>query len=1104
MCNREFSLFRGLFAVVAALVAALIFSGASSAQVTGTDWPMFGGERMKTGWRSNETTLTVANVGGGGFGQVWESPLFDADPDGTAAHLFADPVYIDSVAISAGQYSGTFKVVFAATTAGYVYAVNAAQNGSVAPGTILWGTHLTTAENTSGIGGDCGVLSTPIVDTSASPPQMYVVSQDATAGWEAFAVNITNGAVLSGWPVVLGSSTIPPVNRNGSGAGWIGSGQSQRGGLNLSPDGTMLYVDWGTYGDAGPGWLAAVSTTTPAVVSSYSGSSSNAGGAQGGMWGSGGPAIDPATGDVYTTLGNGTGETTAGFWGSSALQFKSGSPMTLGGSYTPFDYCNLDANDIDLGAGSPIVVPTLSGTSTPDTIAFGGKQGNIYLVNRNPMPGSLTVRPGCSTNAAGDLSLLPPGNQPQFGTRGPLNVFGPYTETQAGSDYARARTTPAYFQANGTNYIVATGCSKSSVSSTTCIAPNVVLLQIVTPSGAPAYLQVAASQTSTAMVDADSAIITSNGSSNPVIWILDTNLPRSSNPWTETVHPVLYALNAMDSNLAVIYQTPTNLLDLGGKFDSPSSGDGMIFVGTDRIQAFGITSGSSCSAVPTAPTGVTATAVSSSQINLSWTASTAPAGCTITYSVFRSTTNGFTPSSSNQIASGVSSTSFSDTGLAASTTYYYAVEAVDQAGSSGESNQPQATTQSSGSGGQLIAINSGGPAVSPFVADEDFTGGGTLSHANTIDTSKVTNPAPAAVYQTGRDGNFTYTIGGFTAGTNYLVRLHFCETYFTAAGKRTFNVSINNTQVLTDFDIFATAGGQNIANIQQFTEPANSSGQFVIVFTSVVNNSLVSGIEIDSTSGGSCSAAPTAPSGLGATATSSSQINLSWTASTAGTGCSITYDVFRSTTSGFTPSSSNQIASSVTATAYSDTGLAASTTYYYLVEAADSAGTSAASNQANATTGASSGSCTSICIDSGSTTTVTPFVADEDFAGGATLDHANTIDTSKVTNPAPAAVYQTGRDGNFTYTIPGFTANSSHTVRLHFCETYFTASGKRTFNVSINSTQVLTDFDIYATAGGQNIANIQQFTEAANASGQYVIQFTSVVNNSLVSGIEID
>jgi hypothetical protein len=260
-------------------------------------------------------------------------------------------------------------------------------------------------------------------------------------------------------------------------------------------------------------------------------------------------------------------------------------------------------------------------------------------------------------------------------------------------------------------------------------------------------------------------------------------------------------------------------------------------------------------------------------------------------------------------------------------------------------------------------------------------------------------------------------------------------------------------------------------------------------------------------SSGNCTA-PSAPSGLTATAASSSQINLNWTASSS--TCGVTYNVFRSTTSGFTPSTSNEITSGVTATTYSNTGLAASTTYYYLAEGTNSGGTSAASNQANATTSASSGSCTSLCINAGGPA-VSPFVADEDFAGGNTINHANTINTSKVTNPAPAAVYQTGRDTSavgpgttFTYTIGGFTANSSHTVRLHFCETFFTAAGKRTFNVSINGTQVLTNFDIFATAGGQNIANIQQFTEPANASGQYVILFTSEVNNALISGIEID
>jgi hypothetical protein len=530
-------------------------------------------------------------------------------------------------------------------------------------------------------------------------------------------------------------------------------------------------------------------------------------------------------------------------------------------------------------------------------------------------------------------------------------------------------------------------------------------------------------------------------------------------------------------------------------------------------QASATTQAPFCGAAPTAPSGLGATATSSSQINLSWTASTAGAGCSITYSVFRSTTSGFTAGSGNQIASGLTAISFSDSGLAASTTYFYLVEGVDAVGSSPASNQASATTDpTSGGSCTILCIDSGSTtAVSPFVADEDFTGGATIDHANTIDTSKVTNPAPAAVYQSARvtatagaGTTFSYTIGGFAAGSSQLLRLHFAETFHTTAGSRVFNVSINGTQVLTNFDIFATAGGENIANIQEFTENANASGQYVLTFTSDVDKALISGIEIDSV--GSCNM-PTAPSGLAATATSTSQINLSWTASSS--TCGVTYNVFRSTTNGFTPSSSNQIASGVSATTFSDTGLAASTTYYYLVEGTNSGGTSAASNQASATT--SSGPCSSLCIDSGSTTAVSPFAADEDFTGGATINHANTINTSKVTNPAPAAVYQTARVAatagagtTFSYTIGGLTANSSHTVRLHFCETFWTTAGSRVFNVSINGTQVLTNFDIFATAGGENIANIQQFTETTNASGQYVLTFTSDTDKALISGIEID
>ncbi|HSZ81929.1 MAG TPA: malectin domain-containing carbohydrate-binding protein, partial [Polyangia bacterium] len=147
-------------------------------------------------------------------------------------------------------------------------------------------------------------------------------------------------------------------------------------------------------------------------------------------------------------------------------------------------------------------------------------------------------------------------------------------------------------------------------------------------------------------------------------------------------------------------------------------------------------------------------------------------------------------------------------------------------------------------GGTATRINCGGPAVSPFVADVDFAGGGTLSHANTIDVSGVTNPAPMAVYQTARDGTFTYTIPGFTAGSSHTVRLHMAETYWSAAGARLFNVSINGTQVLSSFDIFATAGAKNKAIVEQFSAPANGGGQYVIQATSVKDNSLISGIEI--------------------------------------------------------------------------------------------------------------------------------------------------------------------------------------------------------------------------------------------------------------------
>jgi len=133
------------------------------------------------------------------------------------------------------------------------------------------------------------------------------------------------------------------------------------------------------------------------------------------------------------------------------------------------------------------------------------------------------------------------------------------------------------------------------------------------------------------------------------------------------------------------------------------------------------------------------------------------------------------------------------------------------------------------------------------------------------------------------------------------------------------------------------------------------------------------------------------------------------------------------------------------------------------------------------------------------------WAADEDFSGGTALTYTNSVSTSLLTGTIPpATVLQSQRYGSFTYTIPGYTSGSSHTVTLYFVENYVTGSGQREFNVLINGTQVLTNYDVYAAAGGQFKAVQRSFTTSANSSGQIVIQFSpGAIQNPMVSGIAI-
>jgi hypothetical protein len=307
----------------------------------------------------------------------------------------------------------------------------------------------------------------------------------------------------------------------------------------------------------------------------------------------------------------------------------------------------------------------------------------------------------------------------------------------------------------------------------------------------------------------------------------------------------------------------------------------------------------------------------------------------------------------------------------------------------------------------VTAINAGGGASGNFVADTDFNQGNEYADTSTtIDTSGVSESIPQAVWQTVRwNSSFTYTIPGLTPGTTYTVDLDWAELTFQATGKRIFNVSINGSPVLINFDVYATVGYKKALQ-KQFSTTANSSGQIVIAFTQgPADNPFVNAIEIWKPSG----TPPPPPAGT-------------------------------------------------------------------LVTAINAGGTTAGN-----------------------------FVADNGYnQGNEYQDATSSINVSGISNPAPQAVWQTCRwNASFTYTLTGLTPGATYTLKLDWAELTWTAAGKREFNVAINGSQVLSNFDVYATGGFKNAVQ-KQFTVTANSSGQIVISFSQgAADNPFISGIEL-
>lgn len=196
---------------------------------------------------------------------------------------------------------------------------------------------------------------------------------------------------------------------------------------------------------------------------------------------------------------------------------------------------------------------------------------------------------------------------------------------------------------------------------------------------------------------------------------------------------------------------------------------------------------------PTAPTNLTATAASSTQIDLSWNASTDNVGVT-GYKVYRD----------NVLVATVPSTTYSDSGLSPQTTYSYQVSAVDAAGNeSPKSSSALATTQPPPP--SSLSINVSSPST--IAQGDTFDVRATISNAGSTTVTEVaaTINLPAGLSTSDPQ---TLVIGNIPAGNSNTVTW---EVRAHADGAYTIVVNASDstgttTQASTSITVAASSG----------------------------------------------------------------------------------------------------------------------------------------------------------------------------------------------------------------------------------------------------------------------------------------------------------
>jgi hypothetical protein len=523
----------------------------AAAPVLATDVLTFHNNPARTGLNDHETTLAPANVNQDNFGL-----LFNLSVDGK---VDAQPLYISSVPIHG---VGRKNVVIVATEHDSVYAFDA---DSAAPywHVSLLGNQEVPSDNRgcNQVTPEIGITATPvIIRESGNPGTIYLVAMSKANGKKTtvyhqrlHALSLGDGSEVAGSPVEVEAS-FPGKGPGNSGNGHVifkPADYKERAALLLHNN--IVYTAWASHCDIAPytGWIIGYHVNSLARVrvlnvdpNGNPGSPFLPDGSGNSFWGSGAGLSVDNNGYLYGLTANGpfgepssNGFPKSGDYGDTFLKL-SAQTLNVVDYFTPYNQAQEAAADTDLGSGGTLVLPNMTAASGEILhLAVGaGKDGNIYLVNRNRM-GKINLKTSDNSNIYQEVTLG-------------VSIFG----------------SPAYF--NG--YLFYGGV-------------NATLEQFTFHDGL-----LSASATSATTISfgypGTTPSVSSSGSDSGIVWAYEN---------ASSGNAVLHAYNALDltQELYNSTQAPNNrdAFGAGNKFIVPTICNGKVFAAsTNSVGVFGL------------------------------------------------------------------------------------------------------------------------------------------------------------------------------------------------------------------------------------------------------------------------------------------------------------------------------------------------------------------------------------------------------------------------------------------------------------------------------------------------------------------------------------